>query len=385
MPSNQAQSQTAATGENAASAPANAFRRLVELADGTTSRHRYLREALACIARVFGSPYATLSAQYDSEVVSEEFHSGQTSPAFWREPVRDFLADALADGEPHARLLSAHHAKLQIGLLSAPFTGRDGEMTGGFALVCPVTRTEVAALAAHLQALVTLAAHLADNLNRPGDSRHTSGASNHALAHAATMESPEEMAFSITNSLRNKLGCEQVALGVVHGPHVKIISISGLDDVRQRSPGAVQIRAAMEECLDAGVPLAAAKEHEWAEQDSGTSHRLHRQWRTGAGGAAVASIPISVGDKIAAVLSLRRASTDGFRREQIEQIRQTVEPFIAAMQLVAEARRGVLRHLGGSVRDTVKATFEPRRWGRKLAALMALAATIWFAFGTLSY
>ena len=142
---------------------------LASLAEASASRHDFLRSALEHTARTFGSPFATVYAQYPSEVVREEFHTGPSDPAFWRDAVTEFLTNTLSDGQSRIRLFGARDASLQIGVMAAPLALAEGGRVGGAALVCRMTRDTAQRFITHFEALVTLTCHLADTIGTRRD------------------------------------------------------------------------------------------------------------------------------------------------------------------------------------------------------------------------
>jgi hypothetical protein len=254
-------------------------------------------------------------------------------------------------------------------------------------VVAPFTAENVTAELAWLESLTRLASHVASFLNVAGNERsgRSASAPNQALARAAASDSPEELAYAITNNLRNKLGCEQVALGLVARRRVRILSISGLDHVANQSTGVVGLRAAMEECYDAQQPIVYHSKGAWSANGENTEYRLHKQWFTAASGDAVASIPLRAGDKIVAVLSIRKRAEESFAHGQIDEIRTRVEPFAPALLLARDATRGLVRHAADSVGNTVAALTGPGRRGMKAVAAIIAVAIGWFVFGTMEY
>jgi multidrug efflux pump subunit AcrA (membrane-fusion protein) len=92
-----------------------------------------------------------------------------------------------------------------------------------------------------------------------------------------------------------------------------------------------------------------------------------------------------MGDSVAAVLSLRRSSSDPFTEQAITQITEVVEPYAGALLLVRNAHRNVVRHTAEAVSDFARVLFGKGHWGRKLitAALVLFAG--WFCFGRMDY
>ena len=80
--------------------------------------------------------------------------------------------------------------------------------------------------------------------------------------------------------------------GGVRRRRVRLIAISGFDDVKPRSPGTLHIRQAMEECLDSVTVIVRQIEEKWSGEPLSSGHRLHRRWHEATGNAAVVSIPL---------------------------------------------------------------------------------------------
>lgn len=360
------------------------FGEILAIARAAPSRNAYYRQTLSVIGQFFQSPYATIYLRQAAEVVEEEYHSGPTDPGFWKPAVHQLLVDGLAENRPRAKLMAARNAQLRVALISIPFYSPQGAPIGALALVTRITGEDAHAQVSLLQSLVALVSYAAGFVGQAATSAgSTSAAPNQALARAAGMESVEQLAFSLTNSLRNKLGCEQVALAMVAGRRVRLISISGLDQIKLRSPGVVRLRAAMEECLDAGEPIHCDRD---SLAEAGAKHyRLHKQWHDATHGAAVASIPLYVDERVVAIISLRRSADHPFEPDQIEQLRKVVEPFAAPLLLVHDARRSVARHIADNVRSYVHQLASPGHIARKVTAAITVVAAVWFLFGTMGY
>ncbi|MBU0639837.1 MAG: HlyD family efflux transporter periplasmic adaptor subunit [Planctomycetes bacterium] len=382
-------SPSSRTGEDTAppATAANPYAEILNLARRASSRHGFLAQALAYVGRYFGCPYAALYARCGSETIQEETHNGPTDPKFWAPAVQEFLTSSLGDQQPRARLLSGKRADLKIALLSTPLSNDSASISGAVALIVRGDATTARTQLATLQALASvMASALPTGRNAPNE-RPTAplDAGGQALAKAAAVSSPEELAFALTNNLRTRLGCEQVALGLVSGRHVRILSISGLDDVNRRSPGVTRLRAAMEECLDFGEPIVCQQDSGWAGERLSTGHRLHQAWQESAGGASVVSIPLQVDDRCEAILGLRRRADAPFHRAQLAEIGKLIEPFLPAMFLVRQAKRGLLRHAHDSLGSALRALLGPGRLGVKISTVAVVAAATWFCWGTLDY
>jgi hypothetical protein len=359
---------------------------LVGLARRTPSRSLFFTEAFRAIARSFKSPYAAACVRLGSEVIEDDFHSGPTDPRFWKESLQKYLTESLASPGACAKLLHTRDGTgAGIAFLSSALY--DGTATiGAIALVAACqTDTEVTSLLAVLESLTCLSGYLAESIGGPAGATSATADANESLARASGAATAEELAFNITNSLRTRLACEQVSLGVVVGRRIRVLSVSGLDNVAVRSPSVIRLRGAMEECLDANRIIACQHEDEGSEPGSPDGYCIHRQWQRIVGGDAVASIPLRVQERVVAVISLRRRADQPFAREKLEAIRAKAEPYATALVVLRNASRGLARHAVESAREGLRAMMAPSRIGRKLALAGTVTALAWILFGSASY
>ncbi|MCK6485956.1 MAG: biotin/lipoyl-binding protein [Phycisphaerae bacterium] len=378
--------------DTGASAPPMPYAALVRLAAQADSRFSYFAQAMRLIAQTCASPYAAIYVRLPSEVIQDDCHFGSTNPAFWKKPVQQILLDALSAGRTQARLYTAANGNARVGLIAVPLFSPTGAAIGTLALVTPITEVNARRRVALIESLAALASYLAADVGVETVARasstpagETSAAAAAALARAATMESVEELAFALTNNLRNKLGCRQVALGIVQGRRVRVVSVSGLDEAPPASPGIARIRDAMEECLDFDAPITCFDGQTESVHAPAGSHRLHVQWVESARGGAAATIPLKRGRRTVAIVALQAEQAESLSLEKLEQIRARIEPYAPALTLLHEARRGLLRHATDAVRGNWRRLREPGKPGRKLSLAMTLFAATWFFFGTMPY
>ncbi len=378
------------TDDRSAHGEPDAFSRIRDLAQHSTSRRDFYRHLLDALAPALSSPFALIYVRLSSEVVQEEYHFGPTDPGFWRPPLHAFLTESLAAEKPRARVLSARQAVLKIALISAPILDADGGVIGTVAMVTPLGDLDASVLADRLSALTTFASHVCvpsgHGGSAGGSATGPSDASRgQALGRSAAYESVEELAFSLTNNLRNKTGCRQVALARVLRHRCRILAISGLDEVKRRSPGVVRIHAAMEECLDIGRVIVCQDDARSEHDELSSGYRLHKQWHDSTLGAAVASMPLFIDDRCVAVISLCREAEKPFQHEELENIRTVVAPFAPAIELVHLARRRLVRHSVETVRGAASALVGRGHWRAKLGFAAAAALVAWICCGTLPY
>ncbi len=368
----------------------DAYRSIIAMAERNKAKPTFYREAFRELARYFNAPYAALSVHQATTVIEDNWHIGSTDPGFWKDTVQGFLTNCLADNRARIQQYNAKDAALRIALASCPVVNASGHTIGAIALVTSCKDQQQArACLAEMQGLTNLisaCANLIGQSSSPNGSPSGQGFDQFdALSRAAAYSSKHEMAIAITNKLRSKFTCDQIALGTVKARRVRLLSISGFDHVPPRSPGAAKILAAMEECLDRAKLIVFQNEDHWDGQHLATDHRLHGQWSIATGGAAVASIPLTSDGRVAAILSLRRQGDQPFTREEIEKVRSLVEPLMPGVQLITRANRPLLTHAKDAAHQTAQALIRPDKPKRLAMTITAALATLWFLFGTLQY
>jgi multidrug resistance efflux pump len=352
-----------------------------------------MSEAARCVIRAFASPYGAVHVRYGSEVIQDEHHSGPTDPQFWKESLQQFLTESLTEVRSRAKLLQSKSGDARVAFLSAPIFDPSGPSIGALAVVVSLGKeTDWTTRLAALEALCRLASFCAEFLGQSagGPAASSSLASGvrgaeRGIARAANCASAEEFAFAVTNELRNKLACEQVSLGLVNRRRVRILSISGLDQVNRRSPGVGSLRSAMEECLDADRLIVHPRTGDWSDAHVDGVYPLHRQWHSAAKGDAVASIPLRTDGTPVAILSLRSRTDRALTREKMEELVARVEPLVPALTLTRRASRGLMRHAWESAHGSVEALTAPGRTGRKIVAGVVVLAALEFFFGSINY
>ncbi|MFO1009998.1 MAG: HlyD family efflux transporter periplasmic adaptor subunit [Planctomycetota bacterium] len=368
---------------------------LLALAAHAPGPAEFARGVVPILLRRFASPCAALELRSPTRVVHERCSGEGADPAFWTEPVEHALTEAISESKPHVRVWKTKTGEVHVALVATPILDSKGASVGAVSVATPCTsRDEARLLGDELFALAALVGSCADSLQpaamaatgaAPTPSRSADDARTAAqtLRKSADFGSSLELAFSLTNNLRSKTGCDRVALAVVDGTRVELRSISGLDSIRKDSPWVRALQAALEETLDHGHRLVCQRRAPDSEADDlSTGHRLHRAWHTAADGAAVASLPIAANGRIALVLGLQRAGNSPFRAEELDEIAKLVEPYAPALDLVERARAGLFAHALRSLREEGRLLRTSRGIVRAATVVAALAAVGWVAFGT---
>lgn len=368
---------------------------LADLARKSAAPAPFLAGVLRVLGRHFNSPYAAIHVRYAAEVVQDDWHTGSTDPAFWKAGLQQFLTESLVENTSRAKLLRGKRDGTTVAFLATPVLSPTGQSIGSIAMVVgPLAQEDIRCRLLALESLARFASYTAGFLDDTGKSdalggRHGGSASRgspgQALARAARFRTPVELAFALTNDLCNRMGCEQVALGLVAGRRVRVLSISGLDTVRHQSPGVVHLRGAMEECLDAAEALVFQRGDGWASEQVSTGHRLHKQWHAAVQGDAVASLPLFLDGAPFAILSMRRRADQPFKSTELHETRARVEPLMPALHLTRQASRNLLQHAADGIRAGVATLTQPGRWMTRLLTALALVGLWTFLFGTLNY
>lgn len=360
---------------------ADPMRQLLRIADGRMPDLALLRDALRCAGVEFGAVFGLMKATHRGASFEDYYHAGPADPKFWKEPALRVLAQAMARGHSVDQRYRSKSGGLHVAMVAAPLRDDAPDATGGIVLVIELedeARLERARV--ELRAFATMLATLMRPRAAAAREPATQGGELRAASIAGGASSRTTVAIAITNQLRAKLGCEQVALGVVRRKRVTILSISGFSDVSQRTPGAQAIVGAMEECFDLDRSVAVS-----ANRIDGDTCPLHRHWSAEAEGAFVATIPLresaKEGAPISAVLALRHTPGREFSVEELKKISDTVVPYAPALRVAELASRSLVAHAIESVTRHITG-IRHRRGAFRFACLLAVLATIgWVVFG----
>lgn len=379
---NSAGQQTAHADESAG----DVCRMLRRVAGTVTSRQEMYREALSVLARHFDAPYAAWIIDTQSGTMRHRACHGEAADASWRALCDGLMLDAQYRNLPVARLYDSPALETRFAVLAVPIVEDARGTVGALVVVTEAASKAVAAaLLAELHALVSL---VADRPVSPrtgvAEEKPGSTPAHAAVARVGAYSSVHDLAFALANGLKSKLGCEQVSLGLVRGNTVRVLCISGLDDLYPRSPGARLIHQAMEECLDAETNVAYQNQG-GAEPAFSTGHMLHKQWHDQTGNSCVVSLPLRVDGQYVAVLSLRNPASRPFSSGDLERIEQTVAPLVPGLVLSERANRRLLEHAVDVMREMAGNWLRPGAWGRKIVLAGFLLLAAWLVFGTTNF
>ena len=281
-----------------------------------------------------------------------------------------------------ARLYSVAAVGKTFAMLAVPISNENGSNVGSLVVVTLCQNKEVAQVRlAELQSQSVLM-RAAIHAMVPAKSTYGTRASDSTgVTKASGFQSLHEFAFAIANNLKGKLGCEQVCLGLVEFQRVKLLCMSGFDQLYPRSPGARVIEQAMAECLDAQQPTCFQQDHKWMENSAATGHRLHKAWHEQTGNSSVASLPLMVDGKCVAVLSLRNPADRPFQAEQLSKVTELVNPLVPGLMLMRRANKSLLAHAADELRKFAGTFVAKGAWGRKVMAIAACSFFVWLLVG----
>ena len=342
----------------------------------------YYREVFERVAEAFGAPCGAFRLDHQTGVTKDDFFKMAGDARSWKRILRGFLMKTAQDRVPRARLVETPRAGT-FAVLAVAMAEGISNVQGAMALVVPCSHPEAAsARLSELRSAIVLADTLAQTARaQPAEPDGPSRSDLTAAVRAGQYADLDAFCFTLVNDLKNRFGFTKVALGRVHRHRVKILAISGFDDLYPRSPGSRQIAQAMEECCDAGHIVA----FQIGKGAFSTGHALHRAWHDASAHSPVASIPLEHDGRCVAVLSVRNPSGRPLSEDILRRVQQMVQPLVPGLLLLERAHRSVLRHAWDAARDGARALLGPGHVARKVMLAAGVALAAWVVFGTQAY
>lgn len=194
-------------------------------------------------------------------------------------------------------------------------------------------------------------------------------------------QSASTMGSLLCHELRRRFGCTRVSIGLVKGDVIRLVAVSGADEVDRRAPATDPLEAAMEECAAQDVEIVYPPPME-LEQDPGGRRvvRAHEQLSLKAGPAAIVSLPLRVEGDLVGVITLERAPDDPFPLGAAALLRLIAEFIGPAVWTRRLADRGVAAVARDRVLDIGAAIVGPRHTGWKIVGTLLLLAFLGLAF-----
>ncbi|MFN9756678.1 MAG: efflux RND transporter periplasmic adaptor subunit [Planctomycetota bacterium] len=339
--------------------------------------NRALAEALPRIGRQFGAVYAVVHTRLGVHVLSEEWaDDADRIDVAERSRINDALWESVAKEE--TRCVRMAVGKDTMLLATVIVYDQSAEPSGGAAIVLPpCDRSRVLQVTAQLEGVLGYLSLLLDG----GDRGPQRNAERRQLKAGADAEHPVRLAYAILAELEVRHGFELAAVGFVTGTRVRVVAMSGVDDLREANPGVVAVRSAMEECLDRGAPIV----HLGGAGDGAGDFRLHAQWSHAAHGNPVASLPLVCIGETVAIVAVSQGGGTRLTMEQTLIIAEELSGYAALVPLSLAANRTLVQHAGDAARRSWR-----RFWGRgKVRSAMLAAGVValagWLAFGSMRH
>jgi hypothetical protein len=347
--------------------------------------HKALGEVLKSIGVYFGADYTAVHARLGAHMLSEEWCR---DPESFQEPQREVVNEAMlrtiSTGASRCFRLAPEGSE-EMTVLSAAMLDSDLEQAGAMSMILPNCEVEQAVEA--LEYIDTIAGYLAlmisaDLVKVPGRDEGFDPAV-FELQRSKPSEHPIHLAFSMAHDVKERFDLGLVAIGFIHATRVKVVSVSGMDEVRASNPGVRLIRAAMEECLDRRetVLISGMVGDDLVEDDC----RLHAEWSRSTGGDAVASFPLFLQEEVVGIVSVRNSPPNGLPRDVVAILATDLAKYGAILPLCRIASRS----LGAHVLETIRGGRQNllgaglRRTLIKAFVLVGLLA--WLCFGSMDY
>ena len=185
----------------------------------------------------------------------------------------------------------------------------------------------------------------------------------------------KSMASLMVDELRRRFACTRVSIGLINADRVRVVSISGSDDLDKHAPAVEAIEAVMEETAlqDTEVIYPAPEE---IEADPGARRVIHEHARLSEsfGPSSIVSLPLRIEGDLIGVIVLERDQTDPFPAASLPLVRlisEFVGPAVYTRRLADRRFPQVLRD---DVRDLGGVIVGPRHTAPKLVALLIIVA-----------
>lgn len=356
-----------------------------KLADDPSPARERAGKLLRLVIDGLGGIAGAITVAIDRDEIDQTSEGGPQGIEGWHDQIQSAALDARTHARTVGRVFGDNPEEPDVVLIAAPLDPGANDPIGGVAILCPWQgRQEAERIQLHLHAAALVGSQA---LGTRAPAAPTLQADDFArvLARAGQYRTIHELAFAITNAVKQRFGCEQVSLSLLSGYSLKVVCISGLDHVNDRTPGVHLIEQAMCECLDAGTTVIEQDRDQWASEVATRGGLLHARWRVASGGASIVSIPLFAGDEPVGVLSMTRDSTDPFKAEELDSLNKQLTPLASAIPLVQNSTRSLKSHTITTATDTARWIVRPRSTSKRVAVVGAVLLVLWLIFKPTMY
>ncbi len=320
-------------------------------------------KVLHAAARQWDAPFIAVRIVTRRGMVQEEIAGEGMTIASWRACVIPELTRAVTSGVGRTSVLRDQASGIEVAIHCIVVTDGCGNPCGALAMVTdPMPRPLCDSTRDQLSMVIGLCRQAGWDPDRPlpalsdaapqntpkDEAQNTPLLTAPDASLASRFRSLDELAFSLTNSIKTRLNCIEVSLGIVRRSKVRLLSISGLDAVYRRTPGAMRISQAMEECLDHGGIVYSQSEHIEIDGSTALEMPIHQRLRSLTQSSNCVSLTLGDPESPTAVLTLRRPADLPFQGSELANLRIQFSTVADAIHVLRDARRGLLAHLSDS-------------------------------------
>jgi multidrug resistance efflux pump len=192
---------------------------------------------------------------------------------------------------------------------------------------------------------------------------------------AQQAERAEAMGAIFCHELQRRFGCTRVSVGLLRGGRLRVVGVSGADDLNKHAAVVESLEALMEECADQDIevvyPPPPEDEADPARRRVTRSHALHS---SKFGPASLLSLPLRVSGDLVGVATLEREAADPFPVGAVPLLRLVAEFIGPALWTRRMADRGVVAVTRDRAAEVGAQVLGPRFTGVK--AIVALVVLV---------
>lgn len=352
-------------------------------------------KVLHAAARQWDSPFIAARIVTSRGMVQEEVAGEGMTIASWRACVIPELTLAVTSGAGRTSVLRDHASGIEVAIHCIVVTDGCGNPCGALAMVTdPLPRPLCDSTRDQLSMVVDLCRQSGWDPDRPlpalcdaptQNQDYNAGQNTPLLTApdaslASRFRTLDEMAFSLTNSIKTRLNCIEVSLGIVRRSRVRLLAISGLDAVYRRTPGAMRISQAMEECLDHGGIVYSQAEQIQMDGSTALEMPIHQRLRSLTQGSNCVSLTLGDPEAPTAVLTLRRPADLPFKGSELADLRIQFSTVADAIHVLRDARRGLISHMRDSCFSVMR-----RVWSTSWVRTVSIGCAATLLLGGLFY
>lgn len=352
--------------------------RLAEIARSTHD----VADLDAQVLSLIGQRLAAIEVRHFVDDGEHVWNDGTIRSEFWDRPARRLGVHTHLLGQPLLETYQLAGTSQRVTLVSAPFSP-SARHPGCLVAVLESTTDEAKHALSALSLLATTVEHAfvdpetttpdATRGDAPTSVSSSGVASPQALRALARFSSPTELAAAIVHQLKERTQADFVAMGQARGRRVRLLFVSGLDEIRRQAPGIRSLVQAMEECLDHEADLS------YDPSSPEVEHRLLQQWSAEGGHQQVATLFLRDDAGHRFVVAIRRPRDLPFGPDELAELKERIEPYAGVIPVLERAARPIWLHLFASATGIFRATVLQRGLVRRVAVLAFAAAVTAFA------